>query len=84
MSSTGTIDGQLVENHSHDHHENFITKYIFTTDHKMIGKQFLITGIAWALIGGALSLIFRLQLGFPEAQLEWLPPDTRRMDNRRG
>jgi cytochrome c oxidase subunit 1 len=74
MSSTGTIDGQLVESHSHDHHENFITKYIFTTDHKMIGKQFLITGIAWALIGGALSLIFRLQLGFPEAQLEWLRP----------
>lgn len=62
------------EVHAHEHHDNFITKYIFTTDHKMIGKQFLISGIFWALIGGGLSLLFRLQLGFPEANLEWLRP----------
>jgi cytochrome c oxidase subunit 1 len=48
--------------------DSFISKYIFSTDHKVIGKQFLITGIFWALIGGLLSLIFRLQLGFPETQ----------------
>ena len=40
----------------------------------MIAKQFLITGILWAVIGGVLSVIFRLQLGFPEAQLEWIRP----------
>jgi cytochrome c oxidase subunit I len=62
------------EHHDHDHNENFVTKYIFTTDHKMIAKQFLITGIFWALIGGVLSSLFRLQLGFPEASLEWLRP----------
>ncbi|MEQ8573758.1 MAG: cytochrome c oxidase subunit I, partial [Fulvivirga sp.] len=60
--------------HDHDHSTNFWTHYIFTTDHKMIAKQFLISGIIWALIGGALSVIFRLQLGFPEAQLGWLKP----------
>lgn len=60
--------------HDHDHKETFITKYIFSTDHKMIAKQFLITGIFWALLGGLLSLIFRLQLGFPDMELEWLRP----------
>jgi cytochrome c oxidase subunit 1 len=34
-------------------------------DHKTIGKQFLITGIIWAIIGGLFSVLFRLQLGFP-------------------
>jgi cytochrome c oxidase subunit 1 len=33
----------------------------------MIGKQFLITGIIWAIIGGLFSVLFRLQLGYPEA-----------------
>jgi cytochrome c oxidase subunit 1 len=35
-------------------------------DHKTIGKQFLITGIIWAIIGGLFSVLFRLQLGYPE------------------
>src|SRR5688572_1590057 len=61
--------------HEHEHHEgNFWTNYIFSQDHKIIAKQFLITGIFWALIGGILSVIFRLQLGFPEANLGWLKP----------
>ena len=56
----------------HDHEQGFVSKYIFSTDHKTIAKQFLITGIFWALMGGALSVIFRLQLGFPEMDLEWM------------
>ncbi len=58
----------------HHHEESFITKYIFTEDHKMIAKQFLLTGIFWAIVGGALSILFRLQLGFPDANLEFLRP----------
>ncbi|MEM7552279.1 MAG: cbb3-type cytochrome c oxidase subunit I [Bacteroidota bacterium] len=61
--------------HAHDdHHGNFWTTYVFSQDHKMIGKQFLITGIFWAIIGGALSILFRLQLGFPDMDLTWLQP----------
>lgn len=61
--------------HDHEHHEgNFWTTYIFSEDHKVIGKQFLFTGIFWALLGGTLSIVFRLQLGFPAANLEWLRP----------
>jgi cytochrome c oxidase subunit 1 len=51
----------------HHHHETFITKYVFSQDHKMISKQFLITGIIWAFIGGLMSVLFRLQLGYPDA-----------------
>jgi cytochrome c oxidase subunit 1 len=50
----------------HGHKETFITKYIFSQDHKTIGKQFLITGMIWAIIGGLFSVLFRLQLGYPD------------------
>jgi cytochrome c oxidase subunit 1 len=43
-------------------------------DHKMIAKQFLITGMFWAVVGALMSLVFRLQLGFPEESLAWLKP----------
>src|SRR6188768_4041296 len=63
------------DEHEHEHHHgNFWTTYIFSEDHKVIAKQFLITGIFWALLGGTLSVIFRLQLGFPDANLDWLKP----------
>ena len=68
------------EDHFHDHHHgdkyqsNFITHYIFSQDHKIIAKQFLITGMFWAIVGAAMSIIFRLQLGFPEENMAWLKP----------
>jgi len=76
MASTAVNEhvDHMEEDHAHEHHGNFITNYIFSTDHKVIAKQYLISGIFWAIIGGGMSLIFRLQLGFPEAQLEWLRP----------
>src|SRR5215831_3947598 len=49
----------------HDHKQSFVTKYIFSQDHKTISKQFLITGMIWAMIGGLFSVLFRLQLGYP-------------------
>ncbi len=50
-----------------DHKQTFLTKYIFSTDHKMISKQYLITGIIMAVIGGFMSMLFRLQLAYPES-----------------
>lgn len=58
--------------HEHHHHETFITKYVFSQDHKMIAKQFLVTGIIWAFIGGLFSVIFRFQLGYPESTFPFL------------
>ena len=65
-------DIQAHDDHSsHDHHEHhhkdtFITKYIFSIDHKMIAKQYLLTGIFMGIIGVGMSLLFRLQLAWPE------------------
>lgn len=53
-----------MEGHSH-HKESFITKYVFTHDHKMISKQFLITAIVMGVTGVTMSVLFRLQLGWP-------------------
>ena len=47
------------------HKENFISKYIFSLDHKMIAKQFLITGMFMAIVGMLMSAIFRVQLANP-------------------
>src|SRR6185312_4851946 len=60
------------EHGTHEHHQTFITKYVFSQDHKMIAKQFLITGIIWAFLGGLMSVLFRLQLGYPDATFPWL------------
>ncbi|MEO8712248.1 MAG: cbb3-type cytochrome c oxidase subunit I [Parafilimonas sp.] len=62
----------LEEHAHHHHHESFITKYVFSQDHKMISKQFVITGMFWGVLGGLLSVIFRLQLGYPEQSFPWL------------
>jgi cytochrome c oxidase subunit 1 len=48
----------------HHHQEDFLFKYIFSQDHKMIAKQFLITGGVMGFIGIIMSVIFRLQLGW--------------------
>jgi len=56
----------------HEHKQSFITKYVFSQDHKTIAKQFLITGIIWAFIGSTMSVIFRLQLGFPDETFPFL------------
>ena len=58
------------DHHTHDHHhkESFISKYVFSMDHKMISKQFLITGIIMGIVGMTMSLLFRLQLAWPDEQ----------------
>jgi cytochrome c oxidase subunit 1 len=52
--------------HAHGHHHvPFIRKYVFSTDHKMIGVQFLITTLLMLFVGGALALGVRWQLAWP-------------------
>jgi len=72
MSAVGhEIHGHEEHGHhdAHDHHhhkETFITKYIFSIDHKMIAKQYLITGIIMGVIGIMMSILFRMQIAWPE------------------
>ncbi|MCW5899603.1 MAG: cbb3-type cytochrome c oxidase subunit I [Flavobacteriales bacterium] len=51
--------------HAHHHEESFISKWIFSQDHKMIGKQFLVTAIFMAWVAVIMSILFRLQLAWP-------------------
>ena len=54
--------------HGHEghHHEmTFVEKYIFPTDHKYIGKQYMITGMIMAVFAGFFAYAFRMQLAFP-------------------
>jgi len=54
------------DDHGHHHKETFITKYIFSQDHKMISKQYLLTGLIMGIIGIAMSILFRMQLAWPD------------------
>ncbi|OIQ21761.1 MAG: cytochrome c oxidase subunit I [Flavobacterium sp. MedPE-SWcel] len=66
MSAVGQeIHGEH-DAHDHHHKETFITKYIFSIDHKMIAKQYLITGIIMGIIGIMMSILFRMQIAWPE------------------
>ena len=47
------------------HAQGFWSTYIFSTDHKTIGKQFLFAGMAWALLGAATAYLIRWQLAHP-------------------
>ncbi|MBA08665.1 MAG: cytochrome c oxidase subunit I [Flavobacteriaceae bacterium] len=53
--------------HEHHHKETFITKYIFSQDHKMIAKQYLFTGVFFmGIIGILMSVLMRMQIAWPE------------------
>ena len=67
MSAIAHADDHAHE-HEHHHKETFITKYIFSQDHKMISKQYLITGLIMGIIGIAMSILFRMQLAWPDHQ----------------
>ena len=54
------------EDHGHHHKQTFISKYIFSFDHKMVAKQFLITGLLMGIVGIGMSILFRIQLAWPE------------------
>ncbi len=62
----------MTEAHAHDHdHEpqSFITKYIWSQDHKVIAIQYSLTAIFVGLVAVVLSGLMRMQLGYPEMEL---------------
>jgi cytochrome c oxidase subunit I len=50
---------------AHHAEQDFWSKYVFSTDHKMIAMQYMFTGMFMALIGGFMAYTFRMQNGFP-------------------
>src|SRR5215212_4084387 len=64
--------------HTHAHPElSFLRKYIFSEDHKIIGIQFIFSALIFLFIGGALALLVRLQVGWPNGTIpvigRWFP-----------
>jgi cytochrome c oxidase subunit I len=64
-------DNLYVEHYAHEHdvhlikEESFVKRHIFSTDHKVISKQYLISAIVIAVIAMIMSIVFRLQLAWP-------------------
>ncbi|MDT8341195.1 MAG: cbb3-type cytochrome c oxidase subunit I [Longimicrobiales bacterium] len=66
MSTTeAVVQTHLDEHGDHGHEQSFLRKYIFSTDHKTIAKQFLFMSLFFLLVGGILATMMRWQLGFP-------------------
>jgi cytochrome c oxidase subunit 1 len=55
----------FLEQHIHDAPTSFWSKYVFSFDHKVIGKQFLWFGIFWLLVGGLMAMMIRWTLAYP-------------------
>lgn len=53
------------EQHGHGHPTGFLSKYIFSFDHKVIGIQYLLLAMVMSLVGVGLSVVFRIQLAWP-------------------
>ena len=77
------MDAALPHSHSgaseHAHRASFVRTYIFSTDHKMIAKQFMVTALVFLFIGGAFALFIRWQLAYPGTGIPLighLLPDT--------
>ena len=59
------------EDHGH-HEESFVSKYIFSQDHKMISKQFLLTAVFMGIVAMLLSILFRIQIAWPGESSDFL------------
>ncbi len=73
-SSTAAATANAV----HVHHAalGFWRTYIFSTDHKMIGRQFLFLGLFMISIGGLLAMLMRWEIAWPETAVpgfSWVP-----------
>jgi cytochrome c oxidase subunit 1 len=69
MSTTQLLAPNVSAQHwadpSHPDDRPFIRKYVFSTDHKTIGNQFMFMSLFFLLVGGALAMMIRWQLGWP-------------------
>jgi len=74
MSSTAAVAGHGA--HAEHHELGFVRTYLFSTDHKMIGRQFLFMALFMMAIGGLMAMLMRWELAFPETAVpgfHWMP-----------
>lgn len=68
MSDTAAADAT----HAQHAELGFIRTYIFSLDHKMIGRQFLFMGLLMIIVGGLLAMLVRWELAWPETPVPGL------------
>ncbi|MGO9062372.1 MAG: cbb3-type cytochrome c oxidase subunit I [Candidatus Binataceae bacterium] len=74
MSSTPAV--AIHSGHAEHHQLGFIRTYIFSTDHKMIARQFLFMALFMMSIGGLMAMMMRWELAWPESAvpfMHWVP-----------
>ncbi|OGQ16921.1 MAG: cytochrome c oxidase subunit I [Deltaproteobacteria bacterium RBG_16_71_12] len=69
-TSHAGADDHAADHAPAEHEQSFFMKYLWSTDHKVIGFQYMITGLLMAIIGGYMAYGFRMQLAWPG---EWIP-----------
>ena len=72
MDASSSVSHAAHDHHdtAHEHHElGFFRKYVFSTDHKVIGLQYLITGLIFLFLGFCLMMLMRWQLAYPGKEL---------------
>ena len=74
-------DSHHGEHDDHGHHgpTSFWTKYVFSTDHKVIGMQFMFSSLLFVVVGGLLALGVRYQIAWPKQNVPFskiLPAGT--------
>ncbi len=78
MSSIAPTADSVADHGHHPHKEDHLALlkqiYMFSTDHKVIGIQFLLTTVCMLMVGGALALGVRWQLAFPWENMPLLGP----------
>ena len=74
MSHPSAVDAHKphVEHEAHHEELGFWRKYVFSTDHKVIGIQYGISGLLFLLFGFSLMMLMRYQLAYPESALPLL------------
>ena len=82
VSEAATPAAQEAAEHDHDHihpePKGFWSRYVFSTDHKVIGIQFMVSSIIWGLVGGGLAMIVRQSLAWP-GEGAWVDPQNYNM-----
>ena len=70
------------EGHGHHGPTTFLTKYVFSTDHKVIAIQFMFTALLFVILGGLLALAVRYQLAWPNQNVPYAEILPGKMTNR--
>ena len=72
MTSTKPTNTEVDEEQHHEHHHpptTWNTYFTFSTDHKVIGIQYIVTAFVFFLVGGIFAMIIRGELITPESDL---------------